>query len=160
MELRASPWLQIPFQAWSSDLRICFSGTALQNTFTILIICNTIHYFSTPYLMVKNSLLKMNASWETTAMLMGDNWIKTILRVVTPNACSTLLELFRYYFVNAMVTISAVIFIAGTRTMLLRRKLKNYSPITQSPFIKEKIRRRRTCQLIQRYLANHLRQRF
>ena len=28
----------------------------------------------------------MNASWETTAMLMGDSWIKTIIRVVTPNA--------------------------------------------------------------------------
>ena len=30
----------------------------------------------------------MNAGWETTAMLMGDSWIKTILRVVTPNALS------------------------------------------------------------------------
>ena len=63
--------------------------------------------------MMKNSLSKMNASWETTAMLMGDNWLKTIARVVTPNALSTLLEVFSYYFVNAMVTVSAVIFIAG-----------------------------------------------
>lgn len=65
-------------------------------------------------------------------MLMGDNWIKTILRVVTPNACSTLLELFRYYFVNAMVIISAVIFIAGTRTMVMTTKIKelqSYYPI-------------------------------
>lgn len=101
-----------------------FSGTSLQNTFGILIICNTIHFFSTPYLMMKNSLSKMNASWETTAMLMGDNWLKTIVRVVTPNAFSTLLEVFSYYFVNAMVTISAVIFIAGTRTMVITTKIK------------------------------------
>mgnify|MGYP000234784891 CR=1 FL=1 len=60
----------------------CFSGTSLQNTFAILIICNMVHFFSTPYLMMKNSLSKMNASWETTAMLMGDNWTKTIIRVV------------------------------------------------------------------------------
>ena len=101
-----------------------FSGTSLQNTFAIIIICNTIHFFSTPYLMMKSSLEKMNASWETTAMLMGDNWVKTILRVVTPNACSTLLEVFSYYFVNSMVTISAVIFIAGTRTMVITTKIK------------------------------------
>lgn len=83
-----------------------------------------IHFFSTPYLMMKNSLSKMNASWETTAMLMGDNWIKTIARVVTPNAISTLLEVFSYYFVNAMVTVSAVIFLAGARTMVITTKIK------------------------------------
>lgn len=57
-------------------------------------------------------------------MLMGDNWIKTIARVVTPNALSTLLEVFSYYFVNAMVTVSAVIFIAGARTMVITTKIK------------------------------------
>ena len=101
-----------------------FTGTPLQNTFPIIIICNIVHFFSTPYLMMKNSLSKMNASWETTAMLMGDNWIKTITRVVTPNALSTLLEVFSYYFVNAMVTVSAVIFIAGARTMVITTKIK------------------------------------
>ena len=55
---------------------------------------------------------------------MGDNWVKTILRVVTPNAVSTILEVFSYYFVNAMVTISAVIFIAGARTMVITTKIK------------------------------------
>ena len=73
---------------------------------------------------MKSSLGKMNASWETTARLMGDNWIKTIIRVVTPNAVSTLLEVFSYYFVNAMVTVSAIIFIAGARTMVMTAKIK------------------------------------
>ena len=44
-----------------------FTGTSLQNTFIIIIACNIIHFYSTPYLMMKNSLSKMNASWETTA---------------------------------------------------------------------------------------------
>lgn len=101
-----------------------FSGTDFQNTFLLMIICNVVHFFSTPYLMMKNSLSKMNASWETTAMLMGDSWLKTILRVVTPNAVSTILEVFSYYFVNAMVTISALIFIAGARTMVITTKIK------------------------------------
>ena len=101
-----------------------FSGTPMQGTLVILIVCNVVHYFSTPYLMMKNSLEKMNASWETTAMLMGDKWINTIIRVVTPNAVSTLLEVFSYYFINAMVTISAVVFIAGAHSMVITTKIK------------------------------------
>lgn len=103
---------------------LTFTGTSLQNTTAILVFCNIIHFFSTPYLMMKSSLGKMNASWETTASLMGDSWIKTIFRVVTPNAVSTLLEVFSYYFVNAMVTVSAVIFLTGARTMVMTTKIK------------------------------------
>ncbi len=101
-----------------------FSGTSLQNTLVLMILCNIVHYFSTPYLMMKNALSKMNAGWETTAMLMGDSWLKTILRVVTPNALSSLIEVFSYYFINSMVTISALIFIAGARTMVLTTMIK------------------------------------
>ncbi len=110
---------------------LVFSGTSLQNTLALIVICNVIHYFSTPYLMMKNSLAKMNASWETTAMLMGDTWLKTIVRVVTPNAIATILEVFSYYFVNAMVTVSAVIFIAGARTMVITTKIKELQYYTK-----------------------------
>lgn len=103
---------------------LSFKGTFLHNTFAILVICNIVHYFSSPYLMMKSSLEKLNASWETTARLMGDSWIKTVLRIITPNAVSTLLEVFSYLFVNAMVTVSAVIFLASTRTMIITAKIK------------------------------------
>lgn len=108
-----------------------FSGTPLQNTFLLIIICNVVHFFSTPYLMMKNSLSKLNSSWEATAALMGDSWIKTIIRIITPNMVSTLLEVFGYYFVNAMVTVSAVIFIAGARTMVITTKMKELQYYTK-----------------------------
>ena len=108
-----------------------FSGTSLQNTFPLMILCNIVHYFSTPYLMMKNSLSKMNAGWETTAMLMGDSWPKTVLRVVTPNAEASLIETFSYYFINSMVTISALIFLAGARTMVLTTKIKQLQYINE-----------------------------
>ena len=114
----------IPGMVLGLAFLFAFSGTSLQSTFLILILCNVIHFFSTPYLMMKSSLEKMNASWETTAMLMGDHWIQTIIRVVTPNAFSTIIEVFSYYFINAMVTVSAVIFIAGARTMVITTKIK------------------------------------
>lgn len=108
-----------------------FPGTPLQNTLVLMVLCNIVHYFSTPYLMMKNSLSKMNAGWETTAMLMGDSWLKTIIRVVTPNALFSLLEVFSYYFINAMVTISALVFIAGARTMVLTTKIKQLQYINK-----------------------------
>lgn len=103
---------------------LIFSGTPIQNTYLIIILCNIVHFFSSPYLMMKNTLVKMNGSFETTAKLMGDNWLKTVTRIITPNALISLFEVFSYYFINAMVTVSAVIFIAGARTMVMTTKIK------------------------------------
>lgn len=102
-----------------------FSGGPLQSTFAILIFANIVHYFATPYQMMKDSLTKMNASWETTAKLMGDSWLKTIVRIVTPNAWPTILQVFGYYFVNAMVTISAVVFLTGAHTMVVTTQISS-----------------------------------
>lgn len=114
----------IPGMVLGISFLVTFSGTSIQNTFIIIIVSNIIHFFSTPYLMMKNSLSKMNKSWETTAMLMGDSWFKTIVRVVTPNTKGTILEVFSYYFINSMVTISAVIFITSAKTMVITTKIK------------------------------------
>ena len=51
-----------------------FTGTPLQNTFPLMILCNIVHYFSTPYLMMKNSLSKMNAGWETAGPRPSCGW--------------------------------------------------------------------------------------
>src|SRR5699024_4796260 len=48
-----------------------------------------------------------------------------------PNMTSTILEVFSYYFVNAMVTVSAVIFIAGARTMVITTKIKELQYYTK-----------------------------
>lgn len=114
----------IPGMVLGIAFLFAFTGSSLQNTMILLIVSNIVHFYSTPYLMMKNSLSKMNASFETTAMLMGDSWLKTIIRVITPNAKNTIFEVFEYYFINAMVTISAVIFLAGAKTMVITSKIK------------------------------------
>lgn len=102
-----------------------FSGTSLQNTFAILVISNIIHYFTTPYLMGKSSLEKMNKTWENTASLMGDSWLKTLFRIIMPNSLGTLVEMFSYYFVNSMITVSAIIFLVGARTSVMTTQIKS-----------------------------------
>ena len=100
-----------------------FSGSAVANTIFIIVISNIIHYFATPYLMSKNALSKMNLGWETTAGLLGDSWFVSLRRIVVPNSFFTLIEVASFYFISAMVTISAVIFISGAKTMVLTTKI-------------------------------------
>lgn len=114
----------IPGMVLGVSYLMAFKGTVLQNSFLILILCNIVHFYSSPYLMMKGALEKLNVSWETTARLMGDSWVKTVVNIITPNVWTTLLEVFSYFFVNAMVTVSAVIFLAGTKTMLITAKIK------------------------------------
>lgn len=103
---------------------LIFSGGILHNTSTILVILTVIHYFGTPYQMAKDALLKLNPNWENTAKIMGDRWIDTVIRVLIPNSLHTIVELFTYYFTNAMVTISGVIFLTSARTILITVKIK------------------------------------
>jgi iron(III) transport system permease protein len=114
----------VPGMVLGIGFLFAMSGTALANTFTILVLANLVHFFTTPYMMATSALSKMNAGWETTGALMGDSWIKTISRVIVPNSLPTLLQMFQYFFVSAMVTISAVVFLTGARTMLLTTKIK------------------------------------
>lgn len=114
----------IPGMVLGIAFLFAFSGTSLQNSFAILIACNVIHFFTTPYLMGKNSLEKLNKGWEATAALMGDKWLKTLCRVIIPNTRGTIMEMFGYYFINSMITVSALIFLVGARTSVITTKIK------------------------------------
>lgn len=101
-----------------------FSGTPLQNTLLILVLANLVHFLATPYLMSTTALSKMNAGWETTALLMGDTWFKSVCRIIVPNARTTLIQMFQTYFINSMVTISAIVFLTGSRTAVLTTRMR------------------------------------
>ena len=103
---------------------LAFKKTPLHNTMIIIILCNMVHFFATPFLMMKGALDKMNDSWENTALLLGDNWIKTVVRIITPNAIVSLMEIFIYLFINGLVTVSAVVFLTGARTMVITTKIQ------------------------------------
>ena len=75
----------VPGMVLGLSYLLLFNGSSLKGTFAIIVLCNIVHYFTTPYLMAKNSLSKMNPTWETTGELLGDSWIKTVYRVILPN---------------------------------------------------------------------------
>ena len=114
----------VPGMVLGLSYLLLFNGSSLKGTFAIIVVCNIVHYFTTPYLMAKNSLSKMNPTWETTGELLGDSWIKTVYRVILPNASSTVIEMFSYYFINSMVTISGIIFLVTAQTSVVASKIK------------------------------------
>ncbi|WP_449601857.1 ABC transporter permease subunit [Paenibacillus sp. Marseille-Q9583] len=114
----------VPGMVLGLSYLLLFNNSSLKGTFTILVLCTLVHYFTTPYLMAKNSLAKMNPSWETTAELLGDSWLQTIRRVILPNSASTVIEMVSYYFINAMVTISGIIFLVTAQTSVVASKIK------------------------------------
>lgn len=114
----------VPGMVLGISYLLFYNGSSLKGTFTILVVCNIVHLFTTPYLMAKNSLSKMNPSWETTGELLMDSWFKTIYRVVLPNSVATIIEMFSYFFINSMVTISGIIFLVSAQTALVSSKIK------------------------------------
>lgn len=93
-----------------------FSGSFIYRTLAILILANTIHFFSSPYLMVYNSIGKLNPNLEATAASLGIGRFRLIKDIILPQTRATLIEMFSYFFVNSMMTISAVAFLADLRT--------------------------------------------
>lgn len=114
----------VPGMVLGLSYLLLFNNSSLKGTFMILVLCTMIHYFTTPYLMAKNCLAKMNPSWETTGELLGDSWLQTIRRVIIPNSASTIIEMLCYYFMNAMVTISGIIFLVTAQTSVVASKIK------------------------------------
>lgn len=114
----------VPGMVLGLSYLLLFNNSSLKVTITIIVLCTVVHYFTTPYLMAKNTLAKMNPTWETTGELLGDSWLKTIRRVLLPNSVSTVFEMFSYYFINAMVTISGIIFLVSAETSVVASKIK------------------------------------
>lgn len=100
-----------------------FQNTTLQGTFLIVILSIIVHYFTTPFLMAKSALEKLDLSWDITSALMRDSWGGTIFKIILPNMKSTIVDMLSYYFINAMVTISGVIFLVSTSTQIVSTQI-------------------------------------
>jgi iron(III) transport system permease protein len=83
------------------------------------VLVNIAHFFSSPYLLAYNSLSKFNPNLEDVAASLGIGKLRMLLDVYIPSTRATIVEMYSYYFVNAMITISAVSFLVNFRTMPL-----------------------------------------
>lgn len=95
-------------------------------TIAILVIVNIFHFFGSPYILAKNSLSKINKDFETIGETLGINRLQIFFHVLIPNSITTLIEMFSYFFLNSMITISAVTFLCTYKNMPLAVLIKVY----------------------------------
>ena len=118
--------LAIPGIVLGLSYTIGFNNTFIYNTYIILILVNIVHFMASPYLMAYNALQKVNQNYETVAKTFHINFFRVIKDIIIPCTKKTLREMFSYFFVNSMVTISAVTFLFNTRNMPLSLLINNY----------------------------------
>ena len=105
----------IPGMVLGLSYVLAFNKTPIYGTIIVLVLVNIMHFFASPYLMIYNSLSKINQNLEGVAHTMGIRRALLMLDVLIPQCKYTLLEMGSYFFVNCMMTISAVSFLATTR---------------------------------------------
>lgn len=108
--------LAIPGIVLGLSYVLFFNGSFIYGTLVILVMANTIHFFSSPYLMIYNSMGKLNPNLEAVGATLGIGKFRLVRDVVLPQTATTLAEMFSYFFVNSMMTISAVSFLANRDT--------------------------------------------
>lgn len=108
--------LAVPGVVLGLSYVLFFKGSFIYGTYAILVLANTVHFFSSPYLMIYNSIGKLNPNLEAVASSLGIGRFRLIRDVILPQTKATLAEMFSYFFVNSMMTISAVAFLANIKT--------------------------------------------
>ncbi|HXD98166.1 MAG TPA: putative 2-aminoethylphosphonate ABC transporter permease subunit [Candidatus Acidoferrum sp.] len=87
-------------------------------TLAILVISNLVHYFTVPFLTATTSLKQMDAEFENVSASLGVPFYRTFWRVTVPIALPSIVGISMYFFLNAMVTLSAVVFLVAPGTEL------------------------------------------
>ena len=130
--------LAIPGIVLGLSFVLAFKSLPIYTTIFILVVVNIVHFFSSPYLLAYNSLTKFNANLEDVADSLGISRIKMLLDVYIPCTRATIVEMYSYYFVNSIITISAVSFLVNFRTMplsLLIPQLESQSFLEGTAFV-------------------------
>ena len=114
LHLSAMTSAAIPGLVLGLSYVLAFKATPIYGTIIILVMVNMIHFMASPYLMIYNSLSKINENLEPIAQTMRISRYHMIKDVFIPQCKGTIIEMLSYFFVNCMITISAVSFLATT----------------------------------------------
>jgi len=90
----------------------------LYGTMGILVVVTVTHFYTVSHLTVVTALKQMDPEFEAVAASLKQPFYKTFARVTVPVCMPAILDISIYLFVNAMTTVSAVIFLYGPDTNL------------------------------------------
>lgn len=89
----------------------------LYRTMPLLIAITVVHFFAASHVTATAALRALDREFEAiSASLKVPQWL-TFWRVTLPVCLPAILEIFRYLFINAMTTVSAVVFLYAPETL-------------------------------------------
>jgi len=100
------------FNAPSNPLNV------LYRTMTILVANTIVHFYTVGHLTALTALRQMDPEFETVSASLKQPFYRTFWRVTVPVCLPSALDIAIYMFVNAMTTVSGVVFIYGPKTEL------------------------------------------
>jgi iron(III) transport system permease protein len=88
----------------------------LYHTLTLLTLCTIVHFYTTGHLTAVTALKALDPEFEAVSASLKVPFFKTFWRVTLPICTPALVDIARYFFINAMTTISAVVFLYSPET--------------------------------------------
>ncbi|MBU7315667.1 putative 2-aminoethylphosphonate ABC transporter permease subunit [Paenibacillus oleatilyticus] len=85
----------------------------MYGTVAILVLANVVHFFSVPFITAMTTLKKQDKEFELVAESMRVPFYRTFLKVTVPLSLPAIIEMAMYFFVNSMVTVSALVFLTS-----------------------------------------------
>ncbi len=90
----------------------------LYHTMAILVISTVTHFYTVAHLTAVTALKQMDPEFESVASSLKTPFYRTFTRITVPVCLPAILDISIYLFVNAMTTVSAVVFLYGPHTSL------------------------------------------
>jgi iron(III) transport system permease protein len=100
------------FNAPGNPLHFLYGGMLILSLSTI------VHYYTSSHLAAVTALKGLDNEFEAVSGSLRVPFYKTFFRVTVPVCLPAILDIARYLFINAMVTISAVVFLYSPDTKL------------------------------------------
>lgn len=106
---------------------LAFKSSFLYGTMGIMILACSVHFFTTPYLMLYQTMGRFHRDTEAVGATLGIPPFRLFLSVILPQCTGTLLDMGSYFFLNSMVNISVVSFLARSANRPLSLMAAQYS---------------------------------
>lgn len=90
----------------------------LYGSMAILVICTIVHFYTVSHMTASTALKQMDPEFESVAASLKSPFYRTFWRVTMPVCMPAILDISMYLFLNAMTTVSAVVFLYSPDTML------------------------------------------
>ncbi len=87
-------------------------------TMAILVMCTVAHFYSVAHLTAVTALKQIDQEFETVSASLRVPFYRTFFRVTLPVCLPAVLDIAMYLFVNALTTVSAVVFLYAPQTTL------------------------------------------